>query len=157
MVDTKDSALVVVFGENSAAVLGLGFALAALGASHVTKNGTWDGVGSAAIGLVLVGVALFLAREVKSLLLGESANPEIESAAHDLVREMPGLDRVLGLVTVQQGPGEVLVAIKLSFEPKLDVADVCRLINDFEAKLREKRPEVRWCFVEPDLPTSGSP
>ncbi len=152
LVDTKDSALVVVFGENSAAVLGLGFALVALAAAYYTGDATWDGVGSTAIGVVLVGVAIFLAREVQSLLLGESANPEIESAAREIVEEMRGLEKVLSLTTVQQGPGEVLVAIKVSFEPKIDVEDVCRLINDFEAKLRAKRPEVRWCFVEPDLP-----
>lgn len=156
LVDTKDSALVVVFGENAAAVLGLAFALAALVIADRTKDGTWDGIGSTAIGAVLVGVALFLAREVQSLLLGESASPEIESAARELVEEMPGLQRVLSLTTVQQGPGEVLVAIKVSFEPKIQVEDVCRLINDFEAKLRAKRPEVRWCFVEPDLPQPGS-
>src|SRR6185369_6050365 len=79
--DTTDSDLVVVFGENSAAVLGLAFAIAALGLASATGDGRWDGIGSAAIGLVLVGVAVFLATEVSSLLLGERADPDIEIVA----------------------------------------------------------------------------
>lgn len=61
------------------------------------------------------------------------------------------IDRVLHVVTVQQGPGEVMVAVKVSFKEKLPVDDVCRSINDFEAKLRKARPEIRWLFVEPDI------
>lgn len=149
---TKDSSLVVVFGENSAAVLGLGFALLALGAAHFSGDAMWDGFGSLAVGLVLVGVAVFLARKVQSLLLGESASPEIEAVARDLVEEMKGLERVLSLTTIQQGPGEVIVAIKISFEPSLTIHRAAELINDFEAELRKRRPEVRWAFVEPDIP-----
>jgi cation diffusion facilitator family transporter len=75
--DTTDSDLVVVFGENSAAVLGLGFAILALGLAASTHDGKWDGIGSIAIGLVLVGVAAFLAIEVSSLLIGEAADPDV--------------------------------------------------------------------------------
>jgi hypothetical protein len=70
-------------------------------------------VGSLIIGLVLVGVAVFLAVEVKSLLVGESADPEIEKATRDVVREHAKLSEVLNIITVQQGPGEVLVALKI--------------------------------------------
>src|SRR3954451_22673042 len=85
--DTTDSDLVVVFGENSAAVLGLAFAIAALGLASATGDGRWDGIGSAAIGLVLVGVAVFLAVEVSSLLLGEAADPEIAGVARSIAKE----------------------------------------------------------------------
>src|SRR5262249_28507112 len=85
--DTKDSDLVVVFGENSAAVLGLLFAMGALFLAWQTNDGRWDGIGSVAIGVVLISVALFLAKEVQSLLLGEAADPEIAEAAKQAVQE----------------------------------------------------------------------
>lgn len=154
--DTTDSDLVVVFGENSAAVLGLAFAIVALGLAAVTHDGKWDGIGSIAIGLVLVGVAVFLAVEVSSLLLGEAADPEVVAAAKDIVREMPDLEQVLNIVTMQQGPGEVIVHVKLSMTPSLTVERACELINDFEARFRKARPEARWVYVEPDIPKTAS-
>lgn len=154
--ETKDSDLVVVFGENSAAVLGLILATAALLMSAATNDGRWDAIGSLSIGLVLVGVALFLAIEVKSLLVGEAADPAIDAAARQLALEDPRLAEVLSLVTLQQGPGEVVVAMKIRVQADLSARDVCAVINAFEARLRAKRPEVRWCFVEPDHPDVAS-
>lgn len=155
--DTTDSDLVVVFGENSAAVLGLTFAMIALGLAAATGDGRWDGYGSIAIGLVLVGVAIFLAKEVSSLLLGEAADPEITAAAKKIVEEMPALERVLNVVSMQQGPGEVLVHIKIEFSPPtLSIEEVCRHINEFEKRFRKDRPEVRWVFVEPDVRMTDS-
>ncbi|MBL9109278.1 MAG: cation transporter, partial [Myxococcales bacterium] len=132
--ETKDSDLVVVFGENSAAVLGLSLAIVALGLASLTKDGRWDGAGSMAIGAVLVAVAVFLATKVKSLLLGEAADPEIDEAARQTALEFPELHRVLNCITLQQGPGEVFVSIKISFRSGLDIDEVCRIINRFEEK-----------------------
>lgn len=154
--DTTDSDLVVVFGENSAAVLGLTFAILAVILSWATNDGRWDGVGSCVIGLVLVGVAVFLAVEVSSLLLGESAAPEITEAARAAALRFSEIDQVLNIVTMQQGPGEVLVHVKLAFVPTLTVEDACRVINEFEDVLRAARSEVRWVFVEPDTPKRPS-
>jgi cation diffusion facilitator family transporter len=154
--DTTDSDLVVVFGENSAAVLGLSFAILALGLSAWTGDGRWDGAGSIAIGLVLVGVAVFLATEVSSLLIGESADPDIDAATRATARDIPELEAVLNVVTMQQGPGEVLVHVKIAFIPGIPIEDACRVINDFEARLRRARSEVRWVFVEPDIPKTPS-
>ncbi len=154
--DTTDSDLVVVFGENSAAVLGLFFAILAVILAAATDDGRWDGVGSCIIGLVLVGVAVFLAVEVSSLLLGESAPPEITEAAQEAARRFKEIEQVLNIVTMQQGPGEVLVHVKVSFAPALPIEDVCRVINDFELALRQARSEVRWVFVEPDTPKTKS-
>ncbi len=154
--DTTDSDLVVVFGENSAAVLGLGLAILALGLAATTHDGKWDGIGSIAIGLVLVGVAVFLAVEVSSLLIGEAADPEVVDAAKAIVREMPELEQVLNIVTMQQGPGEVIVHVKLAMTPSITVERACELINEFEARFREARPEARWVYVEPDIPKTAS-
>ncbi|WP_434415237.1 cation diffusion facilitator family transporter [Nannocystis pusilla] len=150
--DSKDSDLVVVFGENAAACLGLIFALLALLMASVTGDARWDAIGTLAIGAVLIGVAVFLAVEVKSLLVGEAADPEIAAAAAALAVEDPKITRVLRLITVQQGPGEVLVAVKLGFAEGMTVEQVAGTINEFETRLRGRCPEVKWCFVEPDIP-----
>jgi cation diffusion facilitator family transporter len=150
--ETKDSDLVVVAGENSADVLGLLLSLVSLLLAWWTGDGRWDGVGSMVIGVLLVFIALFLAREVKSLLVGEAADPEIRAAVEEAMRDDHHIERILDLITIQQGPNEVLLAIKLSFAPHLGIDEVCHAINDFEARLRTLRPDVRWCFVEPDVP-----
>lgn len=149
--DSKDSDLIVVFGENAAATLGLLAAGIALALASITGDSRWDAVGSLVVGLVLVGVAVFLAVEVKSLLVGESADAEIEQATRELVRDHPRLEELLNIITIQQGPGEVLVALKVKLVPDLSSADVCKAINEFEIDLKRKRPEIRWLFVEPDV------
>jgi cation diffusion facilitator family transporter len=149
---TKDSDLIVIFGENSAASLGLLLAGLALGMAWVTHDGRWDAVGSLLVGIVLLGVAIFLAIEVKSLLLGEAADPEVEQAARAVAEAHPDVDEVLRVLTIQQGPGEVMVALKLRMSDKLPSARaVAEAINSFERELRAKCPQVRWSFVEPDV------
>ena len=106
-----------------------------------TGDGRWDAVGSIAIGVVLVGVAVFLAVEVKSLLVGEAADPDDRGARRagrgGATRGRPACS---ACITVQQGPGEVMVALKIRFAPHLTVAEVCDVINDFEQRLRDRRP-----------------
>ncbi|MBA2544604.1 MAG: cation diffusion facilitator family transporter [Deltaproteobacteria bacterium] len=147
--DTKDSDLVVVFGENSAAVLGLVIALIAVLISSVTDDGRWDAVGSLSIGVVLVGVAIFLAREIKALLVGEAADPKLVKAIHELAAADPHVEHVIRVLTVQQGPGEILLAMKIKFK-KTDSDTLVDGINAFEKKLKLQVPEAKWCFIEPD-------
>jgi cation diffusion facilitator family transporter len=149
--DTKDSDLVVVFGENAAAVLGVAMALGAFIVSWMSGDGRWDAMGSIAVGVVLVGVALFLAIEVRSLLLGEAADPEVSAHAIQLAVDDPRIESVSELITLQQGPGEVLVALKIRCRPDLTAAEVSQMINEFEARLRQRCPVARFIFVEPDL------
>lgn len=148
---TKDSSLVVIFAENSAAMLGLVLALVALLVAYYTHDGRYDAVGSIGIGVVLVAVAIFLAVEVKSLLIGEAADPIIGEHAADIAARHPNIHSLLQCITIQQGPGEVLACIKLRIEPNLTTNEVIALINDFETQLREVCPDVIWLFVEPDL------
>ena len=148
---TKDSDLVVIFGENSAAVLGLILALSFMVASYYTNDGRYDAIGSFLIGVVLIGVAIFLSVEVKSLLIGESADPIIEKTAKEVASNHPNIKKLINCVTMQQGPGEVLVCVKIKCEPDLTALNVSTLINEFEAALRAKCPEVKWLYVEPDL------
>ena len=150
--ESKDSDLVVVFGENSAAVLGLVLALIALVLAKQTGDGRWDGAGSLGVGVVLVFVAIFLAKEIKSLLVGESADPAIAAAARRIAADDPNIESILRVLTIQQGPGEVVVAMKVKMKPGLVTGGpVCEALNAFEARLQAEVPEVKWSFVEPDL------
>lgn len=149
--DTKDSDLVVVFGENAADVAGLLFALIAIGIYQLTGDVRADAIGSIAVGVVLVCVSVFLAREVKSLLVGEAGDPDIAQCAREIASSDVRVDSVIHVFTIQQGPGEVLVVAKLKCKPDLSARDVSKLINEFESKLRAVRPECRWIYVEPDL------
>jgi cation diffusion facilitator family transporter len=148
--ETKDSDLIVVFGENSAAVLGLILAFAALVVAKQTGDGRWDAVGSLAIGLVLVGVATFLAREVKSLLVGEAADPILIKVATELADTDPNVERVIRILSIQQGPGEIVVAMKLKFRDGMQTGELVDAINSFERALEARMPEVKWSFIEPD-------
>ncbi len=153
--DTKDSDLIVIFGENAAAVLGLLLAIASLGMALWTGDGRWDAAGSIGVGVVLVGVACFLGVEVQSLLVGERADDEIDAAVHATAAEDPRILSAFRLITLQKGPGEVLVAAKLALAPDLDTQGVIDTINGFERRLKARSPEIRWCFVEPDIPDKG--
>jgi cation diffusion facilitator family transporter len=152
--ETTESDLVVVFGENFAAVVGLGLALAALLLSHATHDPRWDAAGSIGIGVVLIVVAVFLAVEVKSLLVGERADPELEAIVHEVAASEATMRSIWRIITIQQGPGEVILAMKVEFDHGLPAREITEVINRFEGKLRARRPDARWIFVEPDLPAS---
>ncbi len=148
--ETKDSDLVVIFGEDLAACIGLALALIAVVIAAVTGDPLFDAVGTLCIGAVLIGVAIFLAVEVKSLLLGEAADPALLAVIQKCAGEDPRIVQVLRTLTVQQGPGEIMVAMKLQFAPDLTAVALVEAINKFEQRLQERAPEVRWSFVEPD-------
>jgi cation diffusion facilitator family transporter len=148
---TKDSDLIVIFGENSAAVLGLIFALFAMLASYYTGDGRYDAIGSLAIGVVLILVAIFLAVEVKSLLIGESADPIITDIIEELIAKNTDVNTLINCRTIQQGPGVVLVCMKIKCNPNLNAEGISILINQFEKDLRTIRPDVKWLYIEPDF------
>lgn len=155
--DSKDSDLIVVFGENSAAVLGLALALIALFLAWATGDARWDAAGSLAIGAVLIAVAAFLAVEVKSLLVGERADAEVEASIHAEARRDPRILDVHELITVQRGPGQVMASFKIGVRKDLLAPEVCTLIDELEARLVAARPELQWLFVEPDLGPAAVP
>jgi cation diffusion facilitator family transporter len=155
--ETKDSDLVVVFGENAAASLGLVLAMGALGLAGATGDSRWDAVGSLLVGLVLVGVALFLGVEIKGLLVGESADPDIAAAVREVAAGQPLFGRVLHLLTLQQAPSEVVVLMKVAVTSGTTAEALSGAINEFEKALRAQRRDIRWCFVEPDVDRGLSP
>ncbi|MCC6643967.1 MAG: cation diffusion facilitator family transporter [Polyangiaceae bacterium] len=151
LAQTTDVDVVILFAENSAAVAGLLLAMAALALAASTGDARWDGVGSIAVGVLLTLVAFFLSREVKSLLEGERADPDVERAFREEAAGSQVWGDVLRVITLQQGPGQVMVAAKLAVNPGVDASALARAMNDLEARVRARRPEVKWQFIEPDI------
>jgi cation diffusion facilitator family transporter len=146
----KAPELPVVLLEDVAALTGLVFAFIGVGMAAITGNGRWDGVGSCAIGLLLVVVAVILVIETKSLLLGESASAPTRAAiAHALVGE--DVDRVIHLRTLHLGPDEILVAAKIAVPQTTTAGEVAAAIDAAEARVRERVPLARVIYLEPDI------
>ncbi len=148
--NTRQSELIVVLGEDIAALLGLTFALVAVILTIVTGNPVFDAMGSIGIGILLIIVSLFLAVKVKSLLIGQSAEDETRSAIRKFLEARPEVDCILSLITVQLGPG-IMVAIKAKMI-KVDSADhLIDNINTCESELKKEFPVIQWIFFEPDI------
>ncbi|MHB8679763.1 MAG: cation diffusion facilitator family transporter [Rudaea sp.] len=148
--DSRQSELIVVFGEDLAALLGLALALAAVLATMLTGNPVFDAAGSIAIGILLCIVAVFVAREVASLLVGQSAEPVLHAALAEFVRAQPEVERVFNLITLQLGP-DVMVATKAQMRGALSGDELIAAINRVEAAMKARFPEIRWSFFEPDV------
>jgi len=147
---SRQSELIVVVGEDIAALLGLLLALAAVLLTMVTANPLFDALGTMAIGVVLVLVAVTVGIEVKSLLIGESADPETVSAMREFLSGRPEVAEIYGLITLQLGT-ELMVAIKGKMQQQGTAGALVEDINRVESALRSAFPQIRWIFFEPDV------
>ncbi|HEU4665989.1 MAG TPA: cation diffusion facilitator family transporter [Dokdonella sp.] len=148
--ESRQSELIVVFGEDLAALLGLAFALAAVLLTMITGNPVFDAIGTLAIGVLLVLVALFVAIEVKALLIGQSADPELKVAIQAFLAERSEIARVFNVITLQLG-SDVMLAVKAQMRADLSARALVDAINAVEGDLKARFPEVRWSFFEPDV------
>jgi len=148
--ESRQSELIVIFGEDLAALLGLAIALAAVLATFATGNPIFDALGTLAIGVLLVVVAVFVAIEVKALLIGQSVEPETRAAIIAFLNARPEIARVFNLITLQLG-SEVMVAVKAEMSRDLSTKGVVDAINAVEAAMKAQFPEIRWSFFEPDV------
>ena len=147
----KAPELPVVLLEDAGALLGLVFALFGVVLTLLTHDGVWDGIGTAAIGLLLVTIAAILAVETKSLLLGEGATPEDVEKIERAVLDGPGVERIIHMKTLHLGPEELLVAAKIAVPRSESAEDVARHINETEARIRAALPIARVIYIEPDI------
>jgi cation diffusion facilitator family transporter len=148
--------LPVILLEDLAALMGLVLALIGVSLTLLTHNGIWDGLGSMAIGLLLVVVAVALAVEMKSLLIGESATKDqIERIEHALESE-PLVDRIIHMKTLHIGPDELLVAAKIAVSATGTAAEIAHAINAAEERIRAVVPLRTLVYIEPDLDRSKS-
>ena len=150
----KAPELPVVLLEDFAALIGLVLALAGVLLTLGTHDGVWDGIGTLAIGVLLVGVAFVLAIETKSLLLGEGATPEAVARIEAALVADGSVLRVIHMKTMHLGPDELLVAAKIAVAPTDSAADVARAIDAAEARVRAAEPVARLIYLEPDIDTS---
>ena len=148
--ETRQSDLLVVFGEDTAALMGLSFALAAVILAWITGNPMWDALGSIGIGVLLVLVAFFVGLEVKALLIGQGVEPETRQKMLSFLEGCPEVEKIFSLLTMQMGK-DVMVSVKAQMVEKKSAEEMILAINRCEAAFREAFPETMWLFFEPDI------
>ena len=145
--ESRQAELVVIFGEDLAALFGLVFALVAVVLAVLTGNPIWDAIGTLAIGILLIVVAVFVAIEVKAMLIGQSADPHVNAALKHFIEQRPEVARVFSLITLQLG-NDLMVAVKAQLNNSSGAKE--DVINVIERELKRQFPQVKWSFFEPD-------
>ena len=148
--ETRQSDLLVVFGEDLAALLGLGFALIAIILTIITGNPVYDAMGSISIGVLLVVIALLIGIEVQALLIGQSVELEQRTQMLKFLETQAEIDQVFNLLTLQLGK-DVMVAVKAKMAKTDSAEALVKAINRCEAAFKKAYPQVLWLFFEPDL------
>lgn len=146
---SKDPPAFMVVFEDSAALIGILIAAAATAAAVAFDEPAWDGIGSILIGLLLAVTSMVLARESKSLLIGEPADPELASAVLEIARSSQSVLSANGLLTVQLSPQQVVVALSIEFADDLRADDIERAVVAIETELRACHPVIAALFVKP--------
>ena len=147
---TRNSELVIVLGEDIAALLGLCVALLFISLAAISGNPVFDAIGSMCIGVVLIVISVFLSMRVQSLLVGRSADPLIREAIDKVIRDNEDIEQVFNTITMQMGPYTMLAA-KIKLRSGIDIDTAVDDINALEVRLKEEIPNLKWCFIEPDV------
>ncbi len=148
---SKAPELPVVLLEDFGALLGLTLALIGVCLSAATGAGVWDGIGTVGIGVLLVLIAIILAIETKSLLLGESAGPQARRRIVQALESEPAVESVIHMRTMHLGPEELLVAAKIGIRAEVSAADLVAAIDSAEQRVRAVEPVARVIYLEPDF------
>jgi len=148
--ETRQSELVVVLGEDIAALLGLCLALIFISLAALTGDPMYDALGSVCIGVVLIVVSVFLTLRVRSLLVGRSADPMIQEAIARIIADDDHIEKVFNTITMQLGP-DTLLAAKIKLKSGIDIDTAIADINRLERHLKAEIPKLKWCFIEPDV------
>ena len=147
---TRNSELVVVLGEDIGAQLGLIIALGFLVLAQVTGNPVYDAMGSICIGVILIIISAFVAWRIRSLLVGRSADPDIQEAIDAIIGEHEGIELCFNTITMQFGP-DTMLAAKIKMRPGQTIGEAVATINALERELKARVPKLKWCFIEPDV------
>lgn len=147
---TRNAELVVVLGEDIAALAGLAIAFAFVAAAALTGDTRLDALGSICIGVVLIVVAAFIVVRIRTLLIGKSAEPALREQIDALISEDPDIERLLNTITLQFGP-RVVLAAKVKMRSGLTIDEAVEHLNELERNIKQAFPEVGWIFVEPDV------
>jgi cation diffusion facilitator family transporter len=147
---TRNSELVVVLGEDIGAQLGLIFALGFLVTAQITGNPVYDAMGSICIGVILIIISAFVAWRIRSLLVGRSADPDIQEAIDAIIAEQEAIELCFNTITMQFGP-DTMLAAKIKMHPDQTINQAVASINALERELKARIPKLKWCFIEPDV------
>ena len=147
----KSPELPVVLLEDMAALLGLALAFLGVGLTVLTHNPIWDAIGTLAIGVLLILVAVVLGIETSSLLVGEGATDGDHEKIVSAIEGTPGLDSLIHIKTLYLGPEELMVAAKFAVAPKATAAEVAKVIDAAEVRIRSAVPAARVIYLEPDI------
>ena len=147
---TRNSELVVVLGEDIGAQLGLILALMFLMLAGYTGNPMYDALGSICIGTILIVISIFIAWRIRSLLVGRSADPDIQVAIDDIISEQEEIEFVFNTITMQFGP-DTMLAAKIKLRDDMTINAAVASINLLERELKRRVPNLKWCFIEPDV------
>jgi cation diffusion facilitator family transporter len=147
--ESRNAELIVIYGEQLAALLGLVVALGAVVLALVTGNPMYDAIGTLGIGVLLIVVAMFVAYEVKGLLIGQSVAPDRREAIRAWLEARPEILELFNVITLQLGQ-DVLVAVQARLDGNLRTDALVTTINAIEVELRRAFPDVKWSFFEPD-------
>jgi cation diffusion facilitator family transporter len=147
---TRQSELVIVLGEDVAALFGLSFAIIAVSLTWITGNPVFDAMGSIAIGTLLVLVSLFLGYKIKGLLIGQSADEDTKNKINQFLENRPEIEQVLNVITLQLG-SDIMVAIKAKMKEVPTVEALAQNINNCEVELHKINSNIKWIFFEPDI------
>jgi cation diffusion facilitator family transporter len=153
--ETRESELLVVAGEDIAALAGLAIAFVAVLLTMTTGNPVYDALGSVGVGFLLMAIAWLVAREVKSMIVGESASPEVRRAIEAHLRARAEIRGVINLITLQWGR-HVVVAVQAEMIDYASGRAMVDAINVIEADLQATFPQVRWVFFEPEVPRTSA-
>jgi cation diffusion facilitator family transporter len=145
---------IVLAMEDTAALLGLCFALTGITLSLITGNGVWDGIGTLFIGGLLVVVAIILFAEVKSLLIGEGADDDTLAIIEEEILKVEVVNSIVDLKTLYVGPAEMFIAMKVTVDAEDSASVVSVAIDEIEARIRHRVPFAKLIYVEPDLQKS---
>ena len=147
---SRQTELIVIFGEDLAALFGLVLAQFAILATIFTGDPTWDAYGSISIGLLLMVVAVFVGNQIKSMLIGRSVEPALQDAIEVFLNERPEIARVFSAICVQLGP-DIAVSIKAEMTERVDAMKLIADTNRVEYEIKQRFPQIRWSFFEPDI------
>jgi len=145
---SKDPAVFTVIIEEISDLLGLAIAFAAITLSYELNRPIFDGLGSIAIGLIMIGLSGVLANESRKLLVGEAADQKQVEQIRRVVEQDPGVKKVGQLLTMHLGPREILVNVEIEFEPQGSLDRLEKTIDRIEQKIRSKNHSVRQIFLE---------
>jgi len=147
---TRNAELVVVMGEDCAALLGLALAFIFVLCALLTGNPVFDAAGSIVIGVVLIVVALWMAARIRTLLIGRSAEEDIRNGIERIIDEDPSIEELLNAITLQFGP-RIMLAAKIRMRAGLPIELAVERINELERRMKAAFPDIGWCFIEPDV------